>query len=303
MEVSPGQATDAANEAFGRHPGYRALHAKGTLVKGTFLATAEAAALTRAAHLQGEAVAVTARFSNGGGDPKVPDYAPDVRGFAVKFYLPDGEKIDIVAQTAPKFPFHRPGGFIELLRAQRRTPAMLWKFPLVLARHPEAIRRLAPNAGALKPVSSYAGCDYYAVHAYRWDDADGGSRFVRYTLRPEHPGQTLSSSDAKRLGPDYLQEDIRARVQEGTVRFMLELQVAEPGDSVDDPAADWPAQRRRVTAGVLELNGLETDRETGDDVLVFDPTREVDGIACSDDPVLQFRRRAYSDSVARRIVS
>ena len=38
MTVTPQQATDAANEAFGRHPGLRALHAKGTLLKGTFTA-------------------------------------------------------------------------------------------------------------------------------------------------------------------------------------------------------------------------------------------------------------------------
>ena len=35
-------------------------------------------------------------------------------------------------------------------------------------------------------------------------------------------------------------------------------------------------------------------------VLVFDPTRVTTGIELSDDPVLRFRRRAYSESVARR---
>ena len=120
MTASPSQdAIDAAHAAFGSHPGYRALHAKGTLLKGTFTATPQAARLTRAAHMQGEAVPVTARVSNGGGNPEVPDYAPDVRGLAVKMYLPDGSRTDIVAQSAPRFPFHRPEPFIELLRVQR----------------------------------------------------------------------------------------------------------------------------------------------------------------------------------------
>jgi catalase len=35
-------------------------------------------------------------------------------------------------------------------------------------------------------------------------------------------------------------------------------------------------------------------------VLVFDPTRVTDGIELSDDPILRFRPRAYSVSVARR---
>jgi catalase len=301
MEVTPGQATDAANAAFGRHSGYRALHARGTLLKGTFTAAAEAARLSRAAHLQGAPVPATVRVSNGSGNPDDPDYAPDVRGLAVKLYLPDGSRTDIVAQTAPRFPVHGPGGFVELLGAQRRSPAMLWKFPLFLARHPEAIPSLPVNIAALRPPSSYAACTYYAVHAYRFLDADGGSRYVRYTIVPEISAPALSAREAKRRGRDYLQQEIRQRVRNATVRFTLELQIAASGDAVNDPASVWPKDRRRVTAGTLEISALETERETGNDVLVFDPTRVVDGIECSEDPVLKFRRRAYSDSVARRI--
>ena len=33
---------------------------------------------------------------------------------------------------------------------------------------------------------------------------------------------------------------------------------------------------------------------------VFDPSRVTDGIECSDDPVLRFRPRAYSESIRRR---
>ena len=55
-----------------------------------------------------------------------------------------------------------------------------------------------------------------------------------------------------------------------------------------------------MNAGTLEITGLETERETGGDVLVFDPTRVTDGIELSDDPVLRFRPQAYSASVARR---
>jgi catalase len=301
MDVTAGKATDAANAAFGRHPGYRALHAKGTLLKGAFTATPEAAALSRAAHLQGEPVPATVRVSNGAGNPELPDYAPDVRGLAVKLYLPDGARTDIVAQSAPRFPVHDPESFVELLLAQRRGPAMLWAFPMFLARHPGAIASLPANLGALRPPASYAACSYYAIHAYRFVDADGGARYVRYTLRPAAPAPALSGREAKRRGRDYLQDEIKRRIANGPVRFTLERQIAAAGDDVDDPAAVWPQDRRRVDAGTLEITDLETDRERGNDILVFDPTRVVDGIECSDDPVLQFRRRAYSDSVARRI--
>jgi catalase len=300
MKATPAEATRAANEAFGRHPGSRALHARGTLLEGTFTATSQAAELTRAAHMQGNPVPVTVRVSNGGGDPDIPDYVPDVRGLAVKFYLPDGSRTDIVAQSAPRFPVRTPEAFLELLRAQKRSPAMAWKLPLFLARHPEAIVRLPPNIPALRPPQSYGTCRYYAIHAFRFLDTDGASHYARYTFLPAAGDHRLSPREAKRRGPEYLQQEIRERVAREPVRFDLELQLAQPGDNVDDPASAWPSSRQRVSAGSLELTALDTERETNGDVLVFDPGRVTDGIECSEDPVLRFRPAAYSDSVAQR---
>jgi catalase len=300
VTVTPQEAVDAANQAFGRHPHHRALHAKGTLLRGTFTATERAAALTRAAHMQGRPVSVTARFSNGGGNPKVPDYQPDVRGLAVKMYLPDGSRTDIVAQNSPRFPVSTPEAFVELLHAQHPEPAIVWRMPVFLARNPKAILTLPTALPALRPIASYATCAYYAIHAFRFRDADGGSRYVRYTWLPEAGDHRLGLREARRRGRDYLQEEISERVARGPVRFTLELQVAVAGDDVNDPSSAWPADRERVIAGTLELTGLETGREQGGDVLVFDPTRVTDGIELSDDPVLRFRPGAYSESVARR---
>ena len=76
--------------------------------------------------------------------------------------------------------------------------------------------------------------------------------------------------------------------------------IAAEGDPVADPTAVWPEERERVDAGTLELTELETGRETGGDVLVFDPARLTDGIELSDDPLPAFRSQAYSVSVERR---
>ncbi len=88
MGVSAEDALTASHEAFGLHPGHRALHARGTLLKATFAATPEAAALTSAHHMPGEPVPVTARVSNASGDPTIGDHVPDIRGLAIKLYLP-----------------------------------------------------------------------------------------------------------------------------------------------------------------------------------------------------------------------
>jgi catalase len=298
--TTPQQAMDAIHERFGAHAGYRALHAKGTLFTGTFTATPEAAALSRAEHLQGDQVPLTARVSNGSGDPDEPDFSPDVRGLAVKLYLPGGSRTDIVAQTLPRFPVPEPAGFNEFLRASKPGPAMAWKFPRFLARNPRAALNLPRTAAALRPPVSYATRRYYAIHAFKWVDRDGGERYVRYTLVPEAGEASLAPWQARRRGRDYLREEMLERVARGPARFRLELQIAAEGDDVNDPRSVWPDTRQRVDAGRIELTKPDTEREAGDDILVFDPTRVVDGIELSDDPVLRFRTRAYSASVEER---
>jgi catalase len=297
MALTPEEAVDTANRTFGRHPGFRALHAKGTLLRGSFTATAEAAALSRAAHLQGDPVPVTVRVSNGAGNPGLPDYLPDVRGLAVKFELPDGSSTDIVAQTAPRFPVATPEGFVELIRAIEPRPAMAWRIPRFLARHPGAGPILARSGSAVAPPTSYATCRYYPLHAYRFLDAGGAAQYVRYTFVPEREEPRLKPWQARRRGRDYLRAEIAERIARGPVRFRLELQIAGPGDDVNDPSSAWAPERRRVAAGTLELTRLDPDESR---TLVFDPVRVTDGIELSDDPVLRFRPSAYAVSVERR---
>jgi len=64
-----------------------------------------------------------------------------------------------------------------------------------------------------------------------------------------------------------------------------------------DPTTAWPEDRETVVAGRLVLDTC-TRQEC--DSLIFDPTRVVDGVECSDDPILQARSEAYGVSYARR---
>src|SRR6202048_1385519 len=72
----PTQIVDLANKVDGVHPGFRAFHAKGVVVEGTFKASPDAAGLSRAALFNGSSIRVTARFSDGAGVPTVPDGTP-----------------------------------------------------------------------------------------------------------------------------------------------------------------------------------------------------------------------------------
>jgi len=298
--VTPEEAVASFEARFGSHDGFRRLHAKGWLYRGSFAASPAATALTRAAVFSGETIPVVARLSNGGGNPKHPDHAPDVRGLAVKF-ASGPDTIDIVAQSAPRFPVRSLDRMVEFVRANEPSPAGLARLATFVAKDPRTVLpALAADAKALKPPASYAEQRYFAVHAFLWVDADGGRRAVRYSWEPEAGVRFLKPKDAKALGPDYLHDEFDRRLATGPVRFTLRLQVAEPGDRTDDPTIAWPASRPVIDAGTLELVAPETERETNGDILVFDPTRVVSGIELSDDPVLHIRSRVYSESVRRR---
>lgn len=297
------EAIDAVSDIYGRHDGERATHAKGTLCAATFTATPEAAALSRAGHLQGDAIDARVRFSNGSGSPTAPDSAVDGRGMAVTFTLPDGTATDIVALTLPVFFVRTPEDFLAFTRARRPDPETgkpdFAKVGAFLEAHPETLPAIQATLGAKAPAS-YLDCTYNALHSFRLVSADGAGTWVRWTLEPDTPGEGLEPDDAAGRDRDYLHADLGERLASAPAGFTLVAVIAQDGDPLDDPTAAWPPERERVAIGRLELTGLASDRERDGDILVFDPTRVVDGVECSDDPILHARSWAYSESVERR---
>src|SRR5215204_3737055 len=174
MDELAERVVDAINDISGEHPGHRAAHAKGTLLSGAF--TPSGSGLTTAAHMGDEPVRVTARLSNGGGDPGIPDYAREGRGLAVKFYLPDGSKTDVVGLTLPCFFVRTPEDFLEFTRARTKPEELMPEF---LGAHPEALPAIQATLGA-DPPESYATCAYNSIHSFRWAGPGGAARWVRY---------------------------------------------------------------------------------------------------------------------------
>ena len=296
--VTPDEAIEAIRGTGGAQPGCRALHAKGTLYRGTFTATTEASGLSRARHLDGSTVPALIRFSNGSGNPAQRDDVPGVRGMAVKFTLPDGSTTDVSTQTARLFVSSTPDGFVDLLKAMRpglTTPLRMAKYFLT---HPRLFGALPVLRDANRVPASYATIEYHGLHAFRWVGADGSARFVRYHWVPA-TGEKTSGSAAQSKGPDFLTDELNARLVSGPVRFDFRVQIAGPNDSTVDPSASWESTQI-ATVGALEITGLDTERERGGDIVVFDPMRVTDGIEPSDDPVLNFRTLAYSASVKLR---
>lgn len=299
------EIVDAMGELHGVHPGYRAAHARGVFCRGTFTAAPEARELTRAGHVQGEPVGVTVRFSNGSGNPETPDTdRRDGRGMATKFQLPDGETTDIVAISIPVFFVRTADDFLEFLRVRKPDPETgemdMEKVGAFVAAHPETQAALGLILPTLVPPESYARCVYNSLHAFGFLNEAGERRFGRYLWDPEAGTRLLSDEEIDARPPHYLAEELEERLAGGPVRFSLRVQIAQEGDPLEDPTVAWPEDRAWTTLGTMELTELDTSSESGDDVVVFDPTRVTDGIECTADEILATRPHAYAVSIERR---
>ena len=293
--VDPEMLVDAIGKAAGKYPGHRAAHGKGVVMSGTFTPSERARELTRAAHMQGDPVRVTVRYSNGGANPEGNDAEiGDGRGMAVKFYLPDGSTSDIVGLSIPVFFVRTPEEFLEFTLARAESFEKVGEY---IGSHPataEAIQQIVPS---LVPPRSYATVAYNSIHAFKLVNAGGDERWIRWRLVPEAGLENLPEEERESADPNFLQTEILERVP---VRFTLVARIGADDAVTDDPTVAWPEDLETVDMGVIEVTGPETQRETGDDVMVMDPTRVTDGIECSDDPILHVRSHAYSVSVERR---
>jgi catalase len=291
------QAVDAMEKRSGRYPAARRAHAKGTLCRGVFRPTPDAAALTTAEHFHRSEVPVTVRFSNAHADPGRDD-RKDVRGMATRFYLDQDHRryTDLLAATLPCFFVRTADDFVSLNRRGLKG----WLFVLL---HRETWRA---TRAAFRPkrVPSYANCRFNALHTYRWIDADGAARYVRYSWVPVEGELAINKRQANSLPHDYLQQDLTERLTAEPVRpvsFRLELQIASDGVNLFDPTVVWPRRNGRfVDAGLLEVTAVDHDM-TAAQLGGFDPTRVTEGIeAPAEDEILQFRPGCYDVSFERR---
>ena len=143
---------------------------------------------------------------------------------------------------------------------------------------------------------SFAETTFYPIHAYGWVDDEDRRTWVRYTFVP-------TATKADRLerrfsGADALFEEMAARLERGPVAHEVRVQVAAAGDDPHSATSVWKGARELV-AGRIEVTEALPEQEV-DQPVVFDPTRVVDGIELSDDPILRYRPVAYTESVSRR---
>lgn len=297
----PQQTVDTLNKIWGVHPGYRANHAKGRVVEGTFTPSGDGPALSTAALFKGKSTPVTVRFSDSGGLPTLPDgaAAANPHGMSVKFHLADGSDVDIVANSLHFFPVASGADFLALLQAVAASPAgspKPTKLDGFFAAHPAAPQAFA----TAKTPASLAQEHYYGIDAFVFVDAAGQRHPFRFEIVPRAGTAYLTPAEAAKKPPNFLMDDIAARVASAPVAYDLVAQLANPGDATADPTKPWGDDRRRVTLGTLTLDKADPDSAAAERKLLFLPSNLTDGIEASDDPLIGARVAAYGISYARR---
>lgn len=214
------------------------------------------------------------RLSNGSAD-RQPDRRPDVRGFSIKVLGVSGEGVfggpapsqDFLLINHPRFAAPSAEAFVGIATAAAKGPLALLGH--MFSRHGlgafAQLRRLAGTLG--KPFFGFAAEPMYSAAPIAC-----GPYAARVRLVPaqERPAQR----------PADLAADMRARAQQGELRYDLQLQffTDEKITPIEDASVDWPeAQAPYLTVAKLTIPRQDTQGAEAEalgrqiEAAIFDP--------------------------------
>lgn len=283
-------------------PGFRRAHAKGVCIAGTFRSSGDATKLSTARAFSQPEIQVLGRLSIAGNAHGTDDDAR-VRSLALLLRTDDGEEWRTAMNSFPFFLVATPEGFLAQMQASSPNPATGKPDPAkqtqFVQKYPEAKKFFAWAAQAPWP-DSWANTEFNSVNAFRAQAADGSERYIRWTMRPQTPLQTMTPEQREAAGADFLARDLDARLAKAPLRWDMVLTVAEAGDAVNDPSQQWPEGRQQIVAGTLEVTRASPQATGPCRDVNFDPLILPRGVAASADPVLLARSSVYSESFNRR---
>jgi catalase len=273
---------------------------------GEFTGTPLASALSRSALFRGGSVPVVARFSAIPGNRN----AQNSRQMDLEFHLPGGSMQYMAMLNTPLFRTSDPVAFGEMLAAVKPDPDTgqldLQRLHEFLAARPDAFAQ-SNFVTATDSPSSYASSAYFSVHTFRFIDAEGRARFVRWRFLPQGGETATSPPEARLTAQSALRERFIERLTRGPIRWDMIVYVGKPADTTDNPSIAWPEERVHLKAGTLTITRAIPESIADCAKANFDPLIVADGIAPADDPLLLFRSPAYasafSEILARALTS
>jgi catalase len=299
----------------------RVVHARGAAAHGFFQVYESMAEYTRAHFLSDPSLVtpVFVRFSTVGGSRGSADTPRDVRGFAVKFYTQEGN-YDLVGNNMPVFFIQDAIKFPDFVHAVKPEPHneipqassahdTFWDFVSLTLESTHTVMWLMSDRALPR---SFAAMEGFGVHTFRFVNAAGESRYVKFHWKPLHGAQSLVWDEAQKLmgkDADFNRRDLWESIEAGNFPEW-ELGVQMFGDAeadgfdfdILDPTKLIPEELvpvQRIGRMVLNRNPQSYFAET--EQVAFCTAHVVPGIDFTNDPLLQGRNFSYLDTQLSRL--
>jgi catalase len=299
----------------------RIVHARGEGAHGYFESYGDFSELTKASFLskKGKKTPVFARFSTVVGFKGSTDLARDVRGFAVKFYTDEGN-YDLVGNNMPVFFIQDAMKFPDLVHAIK--PEQDNEIPQATAAHdtfwdfislmPESMHMIMWAMSDRAIPRSLTMMEGFGVHTFRFVNAHGESRFVKFHWKPKAGLHSVVWDEAQKISgqdPDFHRRDLWDAIEKGNYpEWEFGVQVVEEKDEhkfdfdLLDPTKLIPEELVPVKIlGRMVLNRNPDNFFAETEQAAFHPGHVVPGIDFTNDPLLQGRLFSYTDTQLIRL--
>ncbi|VUD63856.1 Catalase C [Thalassocella blandensis] len=299
----------------------RVVHARGYGAHGYFENYECQKELTCANLFQqkGQQTPVFVRFSTVAGNKGSADLARDVRGFAVKFYTQQGNW-DLVGNNIPVFFIQDAIKFPDLIHSAKAEPDR--GFPQAQTAHdnfwdfisltPEAMNMVMWTMSDRAIPRSLRFMEGFGVHTFRFVNADGEWKFVKFHWKPTLGMQSVLWNEALKINgadPDFHRRDLWNSIKMGAYpEWELGVQVfdekfAEEFEfDVLDATKLIPEEQVPITPiGKLVLNRVVDNFFAETEQVAFCTQNIVPGIDFTEDPLLQGRNFSYLDTQTKRL--
>lgn len=299
----------------------RVVHARGAGAHGYFENYESMSNYTSAKFLDtpGKITPVFVRFSTVAGFRGSADTVRDARGFATKFYTEEGN-YDLVGNNIPVFFIQDAIKFPDLIHAIKPEPDN--EIPQASTAHdtfydfvtsaPETSNMVMWVLSDRAIPRSYRMMEGFSVNTYRFVNAHGKGRFIKFIWKPLLGVHSLVWEESQTLAgidPDYHRGDLHDAIENGQYpEYELYVQMVDEEDEhkfdfdILDPTKHWPEEQippKKI--GKLTLNKNPDNFFAEVEQVAFHPGNVVPGIDFSNDPLLQGRLFSYEDTQLIRL--
>ncbi|MDO5509752.1 MAG: catalase [Weeksellaceae bacterium] len=299
----------------------RIVHARGSAAHGVFELYEPMGEFTKAKFLNDTSVKtpVFVRFSTVQGAKGSTDMARDVRGFAVKFYTPEGN-YDLVGNNMPIFFIQDAMKFPDLVHAVKPHPHneipqaasahdTFWDFVSLMPETMNNVFWTMSDRGITRSLRTMEG---FGIHTFRFINEEGKSHFVKFHWKPMQGVISLAWDECQRIAgkdTDFHRRDLWEAIDCGQfpewefgVQIILEEDEHKYPFDLLDPTKFIPEEMVPVRIiGKMTLNRNPDNFHAETEQAAFHPGHLVPGIDFTNDPLLQGRLFSYTDTQLSRL--